>query len=157
MQQQLQDSRLEESVVAEPVSVSTSPAPSVAAPPEPPPNWIRVVFGVEFLIALNTAFTVWSQVGGQGHLDLLPWYIKLVLVLAMAYSVVKLTAAALRHDSTWNRRSRAWLLMICGVAALMAAITYYYHLHESLDNPDSDENSSTSVCNTSPRLSVFPA
>lgn len=167
MQQELQESRIEESVVAEPVAISPVPTGEVATGDgpteqvlvEPPtaPNWLRLAFALEFLVAMQTSFAVWAQVGGQGHLDLLPWYAKLLLTVALSYGVVKLTAAAVNDRAAWNRRSRGWLLMICGIAALMAMITYYYHLHESLDDPDSDENSTTSVCNAVPGAVVFPA
>jgi len=106
---------------------------------------------------MHVSFSVWGEVGGQGHLDLAPWYVKLLCGVALSFSAVKLTAACAGEPSAWNRRSQRWLLTLCSVAALMGAITFYYHLHESDDNPDSGENSTTSVCNGVPGAVVLPA
>ena len=59
---------------------------------------LYVLYAIEFLIALIAIFTVWSQVGGQGHLDLLPWYVKLSTAMALAWSTVRFTSAdVVRH------------------------------------------------------------
>ena len=42
-----------------------------------PPYWSRLAFVTEFLVALVAILELWSQVGGQSHLDLMPWYTKL--------------------------------------------------------------------------------
>jgi hypothetical protein len=39
----------------------------------------------------------------------------------------------------------------------MAAITFYYHLHEVSDETDSDEVSAPTVMNSTPQSPVFPA
>ena len=40
------------------------------------PAWLRLAYAFEFMIALLVAVVLWTQAGGQGHLDLMPWYIK---------------------------------------------------------------------------------
>jgi hypothetical protein len=57
-------------------------------PPTPAwegPSWLRMAYALEFLLAMIAIFTVWSEVGGQGHMDLLPWYIKLGCSLSLAW------------------------------------------------------------------------
>ena len=53
-----------------------------------PPYWVRLAYVVEFLLALIAVGLLWSEVGGQGHLDLMPWYQKLVLTVALAWVIV---------------------------------------------------------------------
>src|SRR5215831_7415419 len=90
---------------------------------------LRLAYTTLFLIALLAVFQLWSQVGGQGHLDLVPWYLKLVLGGGAAFATVKATAAAVAHDRVWNGRTLRWagillaLLIGCGLA------TYYEHLY----------------------------
>ena len=36
-----------------------------------PPYWLRLAFVAEFLLALVAILEVWSEVGGQNHLDLM--------------------------------------------------------------------------------------
>ena len=136
-----------------PLSVS-APAPSPEAPapspeasvpsPQPPALWLRLAYSIEFLIALTAIFTVWSQVGGQGHLDLLPWYSKLTLTLALAWCCVRFTAGLVEH-ATWTRSTTAWFAGIVIVSIAMAGLTYYYHLHEVPDESDSDDTTATTV------------
>jgi len=38
---------------------------------------LRLAYATQFLIALIAVFVLWSEVGGQVHLDLMPWYFKL--------------------------------------------------------------------------------
>ena len=117
----------------------------VVAPARSSVSWPRFAYSFEFLIAMICVFTVWSQVGGQGHLDLLPWYVKLVCALAMSWATVRLTAGMVEEEKAWNRRTIRWLFGLAAVATVMAGITYYYHLHEVSDEPDTDETSATSV------------
>ena len=60
---------------------------------------LRLAYTTQFLIALIAVFVLWSQVGGQGHLDLMPWSVKLGLGLAAAYGVVRATAASVAGDA----------------------------------------------------------
>src|SRR5947208_13962829 len=74
------------------VTIEPSPPPQ----PEPPPlnrTWLRLAYMVEFWIALIAVFVAWSQIGGQAHLDLMAWYIKLICGVAMAFCAVRMTIA----------------------------------------------------------------
>jgi hypothetical protein len=94
----------------------------------------------EFLLALIAALMLWSEVGGQGHLDLMPWYDKLSLSVALALVTVLGTMSATAHERAWNGRTVAFLLMGLLIAGAMAALTYYYHLHEEEDEGGGDAN-----------------
>jgi hypothetical protein len=104
---------------------------------------LRLAYTTQFLIALIAVFFLWSEVGGQGHLDLMPWYLKLGLGAGVAYAAVKATAAAVAQEPAWNIKTLKWfgallaLLVACGVA------TYYYHLYGEED--DQQEGQGTSI------------
>ena len=105
-----------------------------------PPNLLRLAYVFEFLLALLAILSLWSEVGGQGHLDLMPWYTKLGLIAGLALAIVMGTASAVSHERAWNAKTVA-----CGLAALliacgMAAATYYYHLHENDEDTASDSS-----------------
>lgn len=123
--------------------------PDAGAVPEPSqpaatgPFWLRLAYVFEFLVALVAAFIVWSEVGGQGHLDLLPWHIKLVSVMALAWCCVRFSAGIVEEPKAWNGRTVRWLLGMVLIAVAMGGITYYYHLHEIQD--DSDEDSTAAL------------
>src|SRR5579862_842544 len=99
---------------------------------------LRLAYTTLFLIALLAVFEVWSQVGGQNHLDLMPWYLKLVLAGGTAFATVKATAAAVAGEGVWNSRTLWWagiliaLLIGCGVAS------YYYHLYEEQEQEEEE-------------------
>ena len=90
---------------------------------------LRLAYATQFLIALIAVFVLWSQVGGQSHLDLRPWHFKLALGVGAALASVKATEAAVGGDHAWNGRSLKWfgltlaLLLACGLAS------YYCHLN----------------------------
>ena len=171
--QDVQTPQLEETVAPVTLALPPPPPEDIAAvtplpeavppppPPPPPPSaiqiqpaWLRLAFAFEFLLALLVGLEMWTQVGGQGHMDLLPWYIKLSCTTLVAWCTVKLTAAMMEQPNAWSRRSKFWLTGILLTAAVMGGITYYYHLHEVTDEPDTDENATTSVRNITPgRLS----
>jgi hypothetical protein len=96
---------------------------------------LRLAYAIEFLAALIATFTVWSQVGGQGHLDMMAWYWKLLLGTGVAAATVKATVAAVENEQTWNPRTLRWLAVIITLAIGCGVVTYYYHLYE----PDEEE------------------
>ena len=61
---------------------------------------LRPFLIVEFLIAIQTIFTFWSQVGGQYHLDLMFWPWKFGLSLAAATLIVAVTANLVKNGGT---------------------------------------------------------
>jgi len=106
---------------------------------------LRLVYIVEFLIAIPAIFTVWSQAGGQGHLDLMPWYIKLILGTGIAWAMVRATAAVVEQDRFLSLRSISWMVGVLLFAAAMAAATYYYHLHETPEDASPEESTTASL------------
>ena len=57
-----------------------------------PSKLLRPLLIVEFLIAIQAVFAVWSQAGGQYHLDLMFWMWKFGISLAMAGMITGLAA-----------------------------------------------------------------
>jgi heme/copper-type cytochrome/quinol oxidase subunit 3 len=99
----------------------------------------RLLYIIEFLLALMAIFTLWSQVGGQTHLDLMPWHLKLALSVAMAAASVKATAAAVGSHRAWNRLAIAWLAVVVLLGVIMGMITYYYHVTEPRDDEETPQ------------------
>jgi hypothetical protein len=134
---------LEESTLAEPhVEAAPGAAPPASLGVLTSRGRLRLAYTFEFMIAILTIFTLWSEVGGQGHLELLPWYVKLICVLGCAWCCVRYTAAIVEQAAAWNRRSIGWLVGIVLFGIAMGGITYYYHLNED-QNDDADETSAT--------------
>ncbi|HUK14858.1 MAG TPA: hypothetical protein VLW65_00520 [Bryobacteraceae bacterium] len=101
---------------------------------------LRLAYTTQFLLALIAIFVLWSEVGGQSHLDLLPWHIKLVLGPGAAFCAVKATASAVNHSAPWNSRTLKWL----GLAVLLMAgcglASYYAHVYLEEDESDQDQD-----------------
>jgi hypothetical protein len=98
---------------------------------------------IEFLVALVAIFETWSMVGGQSHLELMPWYAKLGFSLGLALLTVMASVASIAHERAWNAKTIACLLLALVVAAGMGATTYYYHLHENDDQAAGADDSIT--------------
>jgi len=107
------------------------------------PPILRLAYITLFLIALFTVFTLWSQVGGQDHLDLLPWHIKLVLAVGAAFAITRAAASAVAGERGWNLQSVRWLglalviLFLCGMASSYA--------HNNLEDTGDEETGDASV------------
>ena len=101
---------------------------------------LRLAYVAEFFLVLIAVFAAWSQIGGQGHLDLMPWYWKLALALGFSFSCVKATSAAVEHEQLWNPRTLKWMAATLLMAVLCALVTYYYHLYEPEEEEESEEN-----------------
>jgi hypothetical protein len=110
-----------------------------------PNNFLRLVYIGEFLIAIMAILSLWSQVGGQGHLDLMPWYLKMVLTGGLALVTVMGTVAAVSHPDAWNAKTIAFLILGLLIACAMGAATYYYHLHENDDDNDDETERSIAL------------
>ena len=113
---------------------------------------LRLAYTTQFLLALLAIFVLWSEVGGQSHLDLMPWSLKLVLGGGAAFAAVKATAGAVSHERVWNGQTLRWagiliaLLVGCGLAS------YYFHVYgEQDDQQDEELTSSLQVCPWYPR------
>jgi len=105
---------------------------------------LRLAYATEFLIALIAVFVLWSQVGGPSHLDLVPWYLKLVLGTGAAFSAVKATAAAVGREQPWNGRCLRWLGLMMALLVCCGLASYYAHMNEETDEGDEPEAGSLS-------------
>jgi hypothetical protein len=115
---------------------------------------IRLAYATQFLIAVMAIFVIWSQVGGQGHLDLVPWPVKLGLGLAAAYSVVRTTAASVSGDRAWNGQAVRWLGLTIALLAACGYASYYAHLNlEDTDEEDQQQDTTVSRLYTGTRAS----
>ena len=134
-----------------PVQASPAPAQDALAPVNPTslnpsslaPSWLRLAYAVEFFIAVIAIISLWSEIGGEGHLDLMPWYIKLGCIAGLAWCCVRFTAGMVEQQKVWTRRTVGWFAGILLFCVVMGGITYYYHLHEQQDDGDDDTTSAT--------------
>jgi hypothetical protein len=106
---------------------------------------LRLAYATLFLIAVMAVFTLWSQVGGQSHLDLVPWYLKLGLGCGAAFTIVKAAAAAFEGTRAWNLRTVKWLALTVVLLAGCGAASYYEHLFGESDEDDQDNQDSATV------------
>jgi hypothetical protein len=120
-----------------------------AEAPEPTPTpealWLRWGYSLVFLIAVIACITLWGEVGGQGHLDLIPWYTKLVCILGWCWCCVGFTAGIVEQKIFWTRRTIWWFTGIILLTIAMGGITYYYHLHEEPDDGSDDTTATVSI------------
>jgi len=106
---------------------------------------LRLAYTTQFLIALIAVFLVWSQVGGQGHLDIMPWYLKLVLATGAAFAIVKATMSAVSREPAWNSGTLKWFGIAVVFLLLAGFATYYYHLYGESDEGDQQDDNSISM------------
>lgn len=100
------------------------------------------LLAIEFLLAIQASFTLWSQVGGEYHLTLVFWPWKLGIGLAAATLVVAITAALVQNHGVFSRRvlSLASILVVVMLAA--GALSYDAHLNEPAGDEEDDESTS---------------
>ena len=115
------------------------------------PQHLRVVYVFEFLLALVAIFTAWSEIGGQGALDIMHWGWKTGLSLALAASTVGFTAAVASSESFWTLRAARWAATLLVCLLITGLVTYYYALQ--VDVGDSEENGVISTMQVVPGLS----
>ena len=107
---------------------------------------LRLAYSTLFLIALMAVFVLWSQVGGQSHLDLIPWPIKLVLGAAAAYGVTRATAASVSGERAWNGHMVRWLGLTLAALAACGYASYYAHMNlEESDDADQPQDTTVSL------------
>lgn len=105
---------------------------------------LRPLLIVEFLIAIDAVFTLWSEVGGQYDLDLMFWPWKLALGLGAAALVVAITSTLVRNGGAVTRRVLLLCSLLITVALIAGVVTYYYYLNE----PSQDDDEGTSITRT---------
>ena len=106
---------------------------------------LRLAYSTLFLIALLAVFVVWSEVGGQSHLDLMPWYLKAGLGLGAAFACVKATAAAVGGDHAWNGGTLKWVGILVALAVGCGLATYYVHVYGEGDEEDQGDSVTSQV------------
>ena len=114
------------------------------------PQLLRLVYALEFLVALVAIFTAWSEIGGQATLDLMHWGWKLGLSLILASAIVGYSMALANEDSVWTIRSGRWLMIIIVVILTISGVTYYYSLQ--VDSGESEETGTISAIFASPNF-----
>ena len=106
---------------------------------------LRLAYSALYLVALIAVYVAWGQVGGPSHLELLPWYIKLVLGTAMAFAIVRATSAAVAGERGWNGHSLRWLGLTLALGVVCGFASYYAHVYLEDEGDETDEPSEASV------------
>ncbi len=106
---------------------------------------LRLAYVALYLLALIAVFTLWSQVAGQGHLDLLPWYVKLALGASAAFAIVKATSAAVSGKQAWNFAVLRWTAVLAVALVLCGLAAYYAHLYFEDDEDDQQDEPAASA------------
>ena len=104
---------------------------------------LRLAYSSLFILSLIAVFEVWSQVGGQGHLDLVPWYLKLFLSVAAAFATVKAVSASVSREPAWNSGTVKWFGILLAVLVACLISTYYMHVYGEQDEDDGDETATS--------------
>jgi len=105
---------------------------------------LRLAYATQFLLAIIAVFLLWSEVGGQSHLDLMPWYLKLGLGGGAALSVVKATVASVEGKTPWNVRTLRWLGILIVLLVGCGMSSYYEHLYGEQDESDDEPDQTVS-------------
>jgi hypothetical protein len=100
---------------------------------------LRVAYAVEFCVAIIAVLMLWNEAGGQGHMDMMPWYWKLILTAGAAYAAVRATAAAVDHEKAWNRSTLRWISVLLSFLLACGLLTYYVHIYEPEEEEEGDE------------------
>jgi hypothetical protein len=110
-----------------------------------PNRFLRPLLIVEFLVAIEAVFIVWSQVGGQYHLDLMFWPWKLGISVAAAALIVAITANLVRSEGVVTRRTLLFCSCLITILVLAGVVTYYYHLNEPADQDEDQDEEPTRI------------
>jgi len=106
---------------------------------------LRLAYSTQFLIALIAIFVLWSQVGGQSHLELMPWYLKLGLATGAAFATVKATAAAVAQERPWSGGTLRWIGILLALLVGCGMASYYYHVYGENDEEDQQDTQTSST------------
>lgn len=118
---------------------------------------LHAIYAIEFLIAVIAVYTVWSEVGGQGHLDYMAWYWKAAIGLTAAYGIVRLTVIAASDHPKRKQRLVLWAVLLALLAICAGIVTYYYHLIEPQDQDEEDPGTTTPAAWHARQPRVAPA
>src|ERR1700689_1114711 len=108
---------------------------------------LRPFLIIEFLIAIQTIFTFWSEVGGQYHLDLMFWPWKAGVSIAAALLIVAITGNLIRNNGTITGYALTLCAFLIVVFVVAGIVTWFYHLNEPPDqeNQGDDQPAKTSL------------
>jgi hypothetical protein len=100
---------------------------------------LRLAYAIQLMIALIAVFVLWAQIGGQSHLDLMPWYLKLGLGGGAAIAAVRATMCAVSGATAWNGGSLKWVGILIALLIGCGLSSYYFHMYgESEDEQDEE-------------------
>ena len=105
---------------------------------------LRLAYATQFLIALIAVFLLWSEVGGQSHLDLMPWYLKVGLGGGASFAVVKATAASVAGQPAWDARTLRWLGILLVLLIGCGLSSYFVHMYAESDEDEQDQDQTVS-------------
>ena len=117
---------------------------------------LRLAYATQLMIALIAVFALWAQIGGQGHLDLMPWYLKLGLGGGAAIAAVRATMCAVSGASAWNGGTLKWLGIMLALCLGCGLASYYYHLYGESEDEQDEDTTSEMVGKLEERLVVSP-
>lgn len=105
-----------------------------------PKHLLRPLLIIEFLIALESIYTAWSEVGGQYHLDLMFWPWKMGIGFGAAWLITAITGNIVKNGGAIRRRVYLYASLLCLVLATAGVVTWYYHMHEPVDQQDDNDD-----------------
>jgi hypothetical protein len=100
---------------------------------------LRLAYVTQFMIAVIAVFVLWSQVGGQTHLDLMPWYVKAGLGGGVAFAATRATKLSVEGKSAWNGGSVKWVGIMLALMVGCGLASYYFHMYGEEDEDQGDE------------------
>lgn len=118
---------------------------------------LRLAYVTQFMIALIAVFVLWAQIGGQSHLDLMPWYLKLGLGGGVAIAAVRATMSAVSGASGWNGGTLRWFGIMIALLAGCGMASYYFHVYgESEEEQDEETVTSRLIGSVGPAERSIP-
>jgi hypothetical protein len=106
---------------------------------------LRPLLIIEFLIAIQTVFTFWSEVGGQYHLDLMFWPWKFGLSITAALLIVAITGNLVQNNGAITRYALTLCSFLIVVIVVAGIVTWFYHLNEPPDPNDQSDDEPAKV------------
>jgi hypothetical protein len=100
---------------------------------------LRLAYVTQFMIAVIAVFVLWAQVGGQSHLDLMPWHVKFGLGCGVALAAVRATKNAVEGGSAWNGGTLKWFGIMLALAAGCGLASYYFHIYGESEDEQQEE------------------
>jgi hypothetical protein len=101
---------------------------------------LRLAYATQLMIALIAVFVLWAQVGGQSHLDLMPWYLKLALGGGAAIAAVRATMFAVSGATAWNGGTLKWIGILIALLIGCGLASYYFHMYAENQDEQDDES-----------------